>query len=777
MTRRACLTILASVLVLGLSACVGVKPADADSGYVNALAPKGPRVMFHLAEKQKALAVIVLPSSPTSQETKAAEILKTGLDAMSGAAFPVVKETRIPAGSGVLLSIGDTNLWKRRQFTPTALGPDGYALQAAEDTLFFTGGERRGPINAVIAFLEEDMGCRWYSQFVPAYYPKREELKAAVVPRTFSPTLEMRDVYQAETWDWRWSVMNRASSAINPLSLEIPAAYGGAARYPGSQLFAHTFSTLAPDAALLASHPEYFALIDGKRQTGNLCLSNPEAVKIAAQKAVKILDAFPGSSFFSVSQNDGREVLCRCQQCLALSKKENDSGLLLNFVNQTAALIHQKHPQVKVTTLAYMQTFMPPKTIRPGKDVLIWLATDTHIWSNPYLFITETERFKAALAAWRAINVPIHIWDYTFADNANWLNPAPNFEVIDANFRYLSANGVSGIFFQDNYMSVGGSRAAMKDWVLLKMAWNPAWRMQDLLRDFTFGYYGAAAPAMWQYNQLLQRLWEQYHQTRQTAALRLDNEFVRRASELIQQAKTAVAADPVVSREVEREEACLLYARLDNGMTSLDDKTAYLRDMDKLRQYLKEFKITSFAETTGNSINAKFDSWKLAVDIYERREAKSSPGSLGLSMDKVYLPSCGPATCRLVKEPASNSGYAVYQPCPVTNWSIQWSGRDAGDYRLDQRYVLRLKIKLGEASAAGDVLHCGIWADSATLLARNVKASELSTNAFTWVTIGVTRLPSHSNWTLYAGPVDNSAAKSFLLECGELIPENEFNKQ
>lgn len=743
---------------------------------VNALAPHGSPVKMTLAVSRQPLGIIVLPSVPSPQETQAAEILKTGLDAMSGANFAIVREPDL-SKDGIRLSIGKTNLFRDHHLQQPPMTPDGYSLQAVDGILFFNGGERRGPINAVIAFLEEDLGCRWYSRFMPASYPQQENLTVNVVPRTFSPRLEMRDVYMAEAWNPEWALLNRINSAVNPLVQKIPPGYGGMAHYPGVQLFVHTFATLAPDASLLKSHPEYFALIGGQRQTGNLCLSNPETVKLVAKKAIAILNRYPDSRFFSVSQNDGDNVLCRCKDCLALSQREGDAGLMIRFVNQVARLIQAKYPQVKVSTLAYQQTYMPPKTIRPDKNVLIWFATDRHVWANPYFYMTETKKFQTALKAWHDIGTEIHIWDYTFGDNNNWLKPAPNFDVIAHNYAFLIKHGISGIFFQDDFQSIGSSRGAMKAWVLAKLAWNPDWSMDDLVRDFTLGYYGAAGPVMQQYNHLLRQHWEVFHRTHRPdtqAVMDFPPEFLHKAQALLTQAKAAAGTNTALVGEIEREEACLLYVRLSNGMHSFQDKEAYARDMATLRQYIKRFGIKSFAEGAGADTDKFFLSWTAAMNLYGK--PKRYPDAFPLTLADVMLPAvCGKATCHLIEDSSSDSGYAIYQPCPITHWSIQWNSPRA--CARDKTYVLQVKIKLGKLKHPGKVLHCGVWDPKQykdLLPRRIVDSSELTADKFTWVTIG--KVKPTDKCYVYAGPVENSAAEYFLVEAGELIPENEFKE-
>ena len=234
---------------------------------------------------------------------------------------------------------------------------------------------------------------------------------------------------------------------------------------------------------------------------------------------------------------------------MMLTEREGStSGLLLSFVNKVTKLINIKHPKVKVSTLAYLTAYMPPRNIKPAPNVVIFLATDRHIWKNPFHYVDETQKFQTALAGWNKIAKEIHLWDYVFGDNSNWMNPAPNFDVIAHNLSfYLKYNAVTGIFFQDNYISIGDSRAAMKNWILTKLMWNPAWDVKKLEQDFTLGYYGAAGPAMQEYNDLLRSEWGAYHDNNppDSKKFMISSNFLPTAQHLISKAKQTVTDNEI----------------------------------------------------------------------------------------------------------------------------------------------------------------------------------------------------------------------------------------
>ena len=122
-------------------------------------------------------------------------------------------------------------------------------------------------------------------------------------------------------------------------------------------------------------------------------------------------------------------------------------GPLLDFVNAVADAVKKDYPHIHVTTLAYLDTKFPPKTIRPRENVLLWLATDDHNWQSLLLYAWETEKFSAALKAWHAIGAKFVIWDYPI-DYHNYIVPLPNMPLVAPNMRYYAKHGATGVFLQ-----------------------------------------------------------------------------------------------------------------------------------------------------------------------------------------------------------------------------------------------------------------------------------------------------------------------------------------
>ena len=163
--------------------------------WFNSLTPAGKSGSeLILAEEGKGIYTILLNKNPTTQDLKAAEELQTWLLQMTGTTLSIEKESREMKNNSRLISIGQTQLLKKSGLVSVSedLKDEGYGIDQKGDILFLWGGHTRGVINAVYALLEEDLGCRWYSDEC-IVIPNRRTLRFTPVLRTYTPALTSRD--------------------------------------------------------------------------------------------------------------------------------------------------------------------------------------------------------------------------------------------------------------------------------------------------------------------------------------------------------------------------------------------------------------------------------------------------------------------------------------------------------------------------------------------------------------------------------------------------------
>ncbi len=562
-------------LALVFVCATGVFCVEANPRWRNSLKPNGaPSAAITLASSGKTDYTILISSGPTTMDEKAAADLAMWLKEMTGADFPVVKETPGFRSTGKVISIGQTTLYFLSGLPKPRidLGRDGYSIATKGSAVFITGGKKRGIINGVYSLLEEDLGCRWYAVGTQTI-PKSPNLRFTPVPRSYRPVLEdRRSPYYADAWDIDWSLRNRTYCSGAPVKLE----WGGHPRIWG---FVHTFNALLPPDEYFKDHPEYFSELKGKRQPMQWCMTNPDVLRIIKGKVKDILKAAPDTEFVEVSPNDWQDY-CECVNCKKIIDEEGTyMGPLLQFINAVADSIKDDYPNAKINTLAYLGTIVPPKNIKPRPNVSFWLCTDSYAWSKPNEFAWETEKLAKSLEGWKKVNANLIIWDYP--SSFNYMKPNINMPVHQANLNYFIRNGATGVMFQCAHdVNYAADHSFMRSWVWAKQLWDPSRDTRSLMRDFNYGYYGAAGPYMQKYDDMLWDAWNQVrkHRKDKNPPDPVDKAFVAKGWDLMKEAEAAASGDTELTRRIKVAEMPLMYMKATYGPGT--DGAAYAALLD-----------------------------------------------------------------------------------------------------------------------------------------------------------------------------------------------------
>lgn len=566
-----------SVLTVLLSLAFGVHVfAAEETMWRNSLKPHGKadRVLT-LAHRGRTGYKLLLSATPTTQDEKAAEELQHWLSEMTGAQLPIVQETWLSRFSPRCISIGETKCLRKSKIAGASenLGDEGYRIAVKGKRLFLWGGRTRGAINAVFALLEEDLGCRWYTHD-HARIPKYETLSFAPMQRTYTPALKLRDPFYFVSFNEEWSLRNRT----NAPAAKVREEWGGGIDY-GSQMV-HTFHALLPPEKYFEEHPEYFMMdANGNRNPHQLCTTNPDVVRLVIEEVRRYIKESPYTELVSVSKTDGGQT-CLCENCKSLDDAEGSNmAALLHLVNKVAQDIEQDYPHVAISTLAYLETIGVPKTFRPAKNVVIRLCNDTvGSWVRPFVPAEQMD-FGALLKSWAQVHDRIYIWDYV-VNFSHYMAPMPNMEVIAKNIRFMVDNHAEGILTQGAYQCPGAEREWLRSWVIAKLMWDPSRDLSELMHDFIWGHYGKAAPALAEYNALLESQNQEHEESMQYPAggIRfvmdspfLSKEFLDRANEIFARAKQ-LAEDENILHRVETAHLPVMYVQLERGPEFVGDK-------------------------------------------------------------------------------------------------------------------------------------------------------------------------------------------------------------
>ncbi len=498
--------------------------------------------------------VIYVAADASRTEQTAAEELQHYLQEIGSVKLPITSDSTI---QGPKIVVGYNELARRLVGGQQVADDDqGFTYQTVGKDIVIFGGRERGTMYGVFSMLENELGVRWYTPECTVV-PKRQEWKLNEMIRSERPALKYRYTnYWLTNGRQQWSAHNKENMKPKPSD----GKYGKLVGYRG----VHTLGSMVPVDMYFQTHPEYFALRDGKRTPHTqLCLSNPEVLKICIAYTQDIMRREPQFDVYSVSQNDN-VLFCQCQTCQEIADKYGgQSGLLVWFVNQVADAVMEEFPNKYISTLAYQYTRKAPTGIAPRPNVAIRLCSIECCFAHPLSANCPANlQFVSDLKAWSAIAPHLFIWDY-IVDYAQFIAPWPNFQVLGPNIETFAENNAIGVFEEAQYLSLGAEFEELRNWITLKLLWNPKQDFRTLAQDFIHGYYGQAATQIWTYfEKCLALVLPDTHFgifIRENDPIYTDD-FVNESTRLLTDALAAAENDEVRNR-VERVQMQILYLR------------------------------------------------------------------------------------------------------------------------------------------------------------------------------------------------------------------------
>lgn len=516
----------------------------------------GRTILFRNGDTRYRIAVD--PAASVSEKTAAKE-LQAYLQEISGATFPIVtSETARRSRAERRIWVGCSEPVQRLLGVRSPEADDeGFVCTSKNGDLFLYGGRNRGTLYGVYSFLEKYLGVRWYTPDCTVV-PKRKQWHFQAIDLRESPAIRYRHIqYHHAEQSPAWLAHNLNNSAWVAASNE----YGGIEAYWN----AHTFGQFVPVDQYYSTHPEYFSMIDGLRVStyAQLCLSNPEVLRICIAEMKKAIAANPEYWVYSMSQNDNDRP-CQCEACRAIEKRYGGhSGLILWFVNQVADAIKAEYPGKYIGTFAYTYTRRPPEGIVPRDNVVIRLCSIECCFGHPLEGCETNRPFLEDIREWSRIAPRLFIWDYV-VNFYQFLAPFPNFGVLADNIKTYRKYHAIGIQEEAQYSSEGGEFAELRAWVLAKLLWNPDQPTLPLVQAFIRDYYGVAAPFIQEYFDATQALvTEETHPGIYIdAANPLYTEaYLATASGLLEKARQAVFSDAEMTRRVDRVRIQILYLK------------------------------------------------------------------------------------------------------------------------------------------------------------------------------------------------------------------------
>lgn len=416
--------------------------------------------------------------------------LKERLKQMTGADFRIANAGTDQIGLCVGL---DTDFPWLKVSDAQKLGEEGILLKSDGKSIYLIGHQPLGVQHAVTTFLHR-LGYRWFFPGeVWEVIPKMETIDGVWNERHTPSFKTQRSIWygfgaygrgRQELADWR-----RHNRMGGPIEVSI----------------GHTWHGLDPETDFV-KHPEWFALVDGKRAATKPCYSHPEvharAIRTALQQAAR------GKKMISMSPPDGLDY-CECDRCLAVFQggepfaahgtkfAKCPDGTLANvtsetlfaFVNDVATAVADKYPETLIGCYAYSAYSHPPSfELHPN----VYLQTTTAFRRTPLSLKEQMTDFGKKTAQ-------LGIREYYSVFQWDWDYPDPGKVVpseLHRDLRFFHEHGATAINAE---ASNNWAPRGLGYYVASQLMWNIDADVKEIIRDFYQQAFGPAAKPIERY--------------------------------------------------------------------------------------------------------------------------------------------------------------------------------------------------------------------------------------------------------------------------------------
>ena len=505
------------------------------------------------------------------------------------------------ADKGCFISIGNTQL--SENINIDQIENDGYILKVKDNNLIIKGANQSGTKNGIYDFLETKLGCMFLRNDYD-YIPEFPTIRLENYDEVINPSIAWRKQFQYEALQNNWydKLKLNGTKAKEGFKEGIYAQWG---------TWCHTQFQFVPPEKYFDSHPEYFALINGKRcyqakwhssdmQT-HLCLTNEDVYEIVKAGMKSEIQKNPEALYWDFSIMDTPVKVWQCPECNRINTKyQSNSATIIMFINRLAKDLGKEFPNLMFSTLAYQDCINPPVGLEVEQNVVIKLCANPGSQGYSYSVGANknSKQIKLLLESWGNIAKNIVVWDYV-VDFNHLLLPFPNYDVQKANMDFYVDNNVMGVFHQGS-REKGDEMADMRTYLLSRQMWDKDIDFEALMKKYIQLNYGEASPYIEEY---LETMSESYISHNKELNLYdnpskhkydyLSASNIAKYMQLTEKAMAAVQDDQMALEQVEKVRMCVLYAKCTESSLDIAGKKAAAEEM---KIYTDKFGVTKYHE-------------------------------------------------------------------------------------------------------------------------------------------------------------------------------------
>ncbi len=381
--------------------------------------------------------------------------------------------------------------------------------------LYLTGDTARSVLHAVYSFLQQEMGVRWLWPGVDGErIPRQAGTFSGIrnLDRRHIPQIKYRGFHTCGAWfrihDFRlW--MSRNFINIH--------RHGGwnvdVKKTPQPFINMLSDHNIRLPREMLKDHPAYFAEIDGRRRTSQVCLNNPDVDKLIYQRFVEQLKRRPALEILSVFPSDNQEY-CQCVKC----KAKGTSTSWFDFYNRLTDRLKADFPKLKFATIAYQGYIdVPANPVRNSEFVeyATYSRCNVHRFGDPRC--KQNERVLNHMKQWSTTGVTMGNYGYEFDMFTGFDQPfTPFYSMIADAIKMTPKLKQTALITevglsprQGPELMCSAFKNRLAEYIYAQMMWNTDADLYTMLADWCYAAYGKeAGKHMFEYYKLLDRQWD-----------------------------------------------------------------------------------------------------------------------------------------------------------------------------------------------------------------------------------------------------------------------------
>jgi hypothetical protein len=557
---------------------------------------------LRLADKGKALYRIHVGDKADIISLNAAVELAEHLEKMTGVSFAPLAHDAAPVDQPLLVVGRDNALTAKLcpDIAYDALGRDGFVIRTVGPHLVITGATPRGTLYGVYWFLDRHLGVRWFDPDFTVI-PTKTQLTIRPISEKQTPRFSYREVFSHEAHNDRYAAHNLLNGRSHGRSFtpSVPEIGDWEDWYEVKGGVAH-FWELLGDA--VKTHPHWKA-------GGQVLMMDEQVRQTTAETIIAKLKALKDyrSVVFHINDMDWGWDMDKASREFANKHGGEPSAPRLDMVIDVANRVRKVLPEARFSFNAYHWSFTPPQGMTVP-DYIIVNPMDIHVDYSVPLFEGPNEKLGQDIEGWCKIAKNVLFWDHTINFHG-YIQPTPNLYPIGESIPWLAKHPqIFGYFCEDSWNTKGAEFANLRTWMIARLLWNPNEDYKALIKEFVDGYYGAAAPYVLQYIELMHESMAQTGDTLREKttpdAPYLNLNFLMAADKLFAQAHDAVKGQPQFLKHVE-------ITRMSVDCTILFRRFDFLQDAQK--------RGIAWDPDTNNRMKRLFANWEMSgIRMYKQ---------------------------------------------------------------------------------------------------------------------------------------------------------------